>query len=91
VVKKLGYSQFVGSMAGQSSAADRGDPFFGPKLQRRKFILCFDGTGNKFQGNEGDSNSRCNALNQEELELTQAVLKIYSMLDKTDGAQCKSS
>jgi hypothetical protein len=25
--------------------------------KRRKFILCFDGTGNKFQGTAGDSNS----------------------------------
>jgi len=43
-----------------SQAFDLSDPFSGPKLQRRKFILCFDGTGNKFQGNEGDSNSRRN-------------------------------
>ena len=27
-----------------------------PRL-RRKFVLCFDGTGNKFQGTPGDSNS----------------------------------
>jgi uncharacterized protein (DUF2235 family) len=42
----------------QNSAFDPGDPFFGPKLQRRKLILCFDGTGNKFQGNDSDSNSK---------------------------------
>ncbi|RDW77620.1 hypothetical protein BP6252_05673 [Coleophoma cylindrospora] len=39
--------------------------------ERRKFILCFDGTGNKFQGTGGDSN----------------ILKIYSMLDRTDKSQ----
>jgi uncharacterized protein (DUF2235 family) len=51
---------------------DVGDaPFYGPRIARRKFILCFDGTGNKFQGNSGDSN----------------ILKIYSMLDRTDGTQ----
>ena len=33
---------------------------------RRTLILCFDGTGNKFQGNGGDSN----------------IIKIFSMLDR---------
>ena len=33
-----------------------GDEAQTPRL-RRKFILCFDGTGNKFQGTAGDSNS----------------------------------
>jgi uncharacterized protein (DUF2235 family) len=35
---------------------------------KRKFILCFDGTGNKFTGTEIDSN----------------ILKIYRMLDRSD-------
>lgn len=35
---------------------------------KKSLILCFDGTGNKFQGSAGDSN----------------ILKIYSMLDKED-------
>ncbi|KAJ5085034.1 hypothetical protein N7532_009805 [Penicillium argentinense] len=38
----------------------------------KQFILCFDGTGNKFQGNESDSN----------------VLKIFRMLDRSDCNQC---
>jgi hypothetical protein len=41
------------------------DPIFPTK---KSLILCFDGTGNKFQGSAGDSN----------------ILKIYSMLDKED-------
>jgi hypothetical protein len=52
-----------------------GDPFFGQKLQRRKFILCFDGTGNKFQGNEGDSNSRWNIIPRQRLELKYSSLE----------------
>jgi uncharacterized protein (DUF2235 family) len=35
---------------------------------KKSLILCFDGTGNKFQGSAADSN----------------ILKIYSMLDKED-------
>ncbi|KAF2683470.1 hypothetical protein K458DRAFT_305296 [Lentithecium fluviatile CBS 122367] len=38
---------------------------------RRKFILCFDGTGNKFSGTDADSN----------------ILKIYRMLDRNEGDQ----
>lgn len=38
---------------------------------RRKFVLCFDGTGNKFHGTDADSN----------------ILKIYRMLDRDDPAQ----
>lgn len=37
----------------------------------RKFVLCFDGTGNKFHGNDSDSN----------------ILKIYRMLDRTADDQ----
>lgn len=37
----------------------------------RKLILCFDGTGNKFHGNESDSN----------------ILKIFRMLDRTADDQ----
>lgn len=36
---------------------------------RKKLVLCFDGTGNKFQGTTADSN----------------ILKIYRMLDREDG------
>ena len=38
---------------------------------RKKFILCFDGTGNKFSGTDADSN----------------ILKIYRMLDRDDNSQ----
>ena len=39
----------------------------------RKIVLCFDGTGNKFHGDDSDSN----------------ILKIYRMLDRTAKDQCK--
>jgi uncharacterized protein (DUF2235 family) len=42
-----------------------------PGFVRRKFILCFDGTGNKFSGTDSDSN----------------ILKLYRMLDRSDGTQ----
>jgi len=42
---------------------------------RKKLILCFDGTGNKFKGNSGDTN----------------ILKIFRMLDRSSGNQCKDS
>jgi len=42
-----------------------------PQRQRKKFILCFDGTGNKFSGTDADSN----------------ILKIYRMLDRSDESQ----
>ncbi|KAI9759516.1 MAG: hypothetical protein M4579_002275 [Chaenotheca gracillima] len=42
-------------------------PAYGPRRARKKFVLCFDGTGNKFQGDESDSN----------------ILKIFRMLDRT--------
>ncbi|KAJ4300887.1 hypothetical protein N0V90_002975 [Kalmusia sp. IMI 367209] len=38
---------------------------------RRKFILCFDGTGNKFSGTDADSN----------------ILKIYRLLDRNEDDQ----
>ncbi|GME51786.1 short chain dehydrogenase reductase family [Neofusicoccum parvum] len=37
----------------------------------RTFVLCFDGTGNKFCGTDSDSN----------------ILKIFRMLDRRDGSQ----
>lgn len=37
--------------------------------EHKKLVLCFDGTGNKFQGTSADSN----------------ILKIYRMLDREDG------
>lgn len=36
-------------------------------------MLCFDGTGNKFHGDDSDSN----------------ILKIFRMLDRTASDQCK--
>ncbi|KAF2842814.1 hypothetical protein M501DRAFT_984997 [Patellaria atrata CBS 101060] len=41
------------------------------KRERKKFILCFDGTGNRFTGTDTDSN----------------ILKIYRMMDRADGSQ----
>jgi uncharacterized protein (DUF2235 family) len=37
----------------------------------KKFVLCFDGTGNKFSGTDSDSN----------------ILKIYRMLDRNGDDQ----
>lgn len=42
---------------------------------RRKLVLCFDGTGNKFHGDDSDSN----------------ILKIFRMLDRTASDQCEWS
>jgi hypothetical protein len=43
-------------------------PMYGPTQARKTFVLCFDGTGNKFSGTASDSN----------------ILKIFRMLDRTD-------
>ncbi|RAK71882.1 T6SS phospholipase effector Tle1-like catalytic domain-containing protein [Aspergillus fijiensis CBS 313.89] len=43
----------------------------GPAPVRKHFVLCFDGTGNKFCGDESDSN----------------VLKIFRMLDRSKSHQ----
>ena len=39
----------------------------------RKLVLCFDGTGNKFKGDDSDSN----------------ILKIFRCLDREAGDQCE--
>ncbi|KAL2813924.1 hypothetical protein BDW59DRAFT_27504 [Aspergillus cavernicola] len=44
---------------------------FGPARPTKQFVLCFDGTGNKFAGDESDSN----------------VLKIFRMLDRSKPHQ----
>jgi uncharacterized protein (DUF2235 family) len=44
-----------------------------PRNKPRKIVLCFDGTGNKFHGDDSDSN----------------ILKIYRMLDRTASDQCE--
>ena len=44
------------------------------KHRPRKLVLCFDGTGNKFKGDDSDSN----------------ILKIFRMLDRNSSDQCKS-
>ncbi|KAL2808422.1 hypothetical protein BJX63DRAFT_37566 [Aspergillus granulosus] len=44
---------------------------FGPAPPPKQFVLCFDGTGNKFAGDESDSN----------------VLKIFRMLDRSQPHQ----
>lgn len=43
----------------------------GPRPPPKTFVLCFDGTGNKFAGTDSDSN----------------ILKIYRMLDRNEGNQ----
>ncbi|KUI59128.1 hypothetical protein VP1G_06405 [Cytospora mali] len=43
----------------------------GRRHKPRKLVLCFDGTGNRFHGNDSDSN----------------ILKIYRMLDRTADDQ----
>ncbi|KAG5984959.1 hypothetical protein E4U55_002366 [Claviceps digitariae] len=70
------YSPRTRSPRGRSPRAR--SPFSGnaamprePDRQPRKLILCFDGTGNKFHGNESDSN----------------ILKIFRMLDRSAGDQ----
>ncbi len=42
------------------------------RRRARKLVLCFDGTGNKFRGDDSDSN----------------ILKIFRMLDRTADDQC---
>ena len=46
-------------------------PGQGRTHMRKKFVLCFDGTGNKFSGTDADSN----------------ILKIYRMLDRNGDDQ----
>ena len=45
-----------------------GAPIYGPTQAKKTFVLCFDGTGNKFSGTASDSN----------------ILKIFRMLDRND-------
>ncbi|CEO58721.1 hypothetical protein PMG11_03426 [Penicillium brasilianum] len=44
---------------------------FGPFVQPKQFVLCFDGTGNKFAGDGSDTN----------------LVKIYRMLDRSQSHQ----
>ncbi|KAJ6145548.1 hypothetical protein N7470_009443 [Penicillium chermesinum] len=46
-------------------------PAFGPYPPPKQFVLCFDGTGNKFAGDASDTN----------------IVKIYRMLDRSQGYQ----
>ena len=59
----------------RNSVQDRTNPIMTdrphPHRPSKKFVLCFDGTGNKFSGTDSDSN----------------ILKIYRMLDRNDDAQ----
>lgn len=48
-----------------------GPPDLGRTHARKQFVLCFDGTGNKFSGTDADSN----------------ILKIYRMLDRNGDDQ----
>lgn len=47
-------------------ATEGADPSTDTSSGPRRIILCFDGTGNSFQGNESDTN----------------IVKIYQMLDR---------
>lgn len=58
-----------GSTSGEQQGNGAVIQSYGPYRQRKKIILCFDGTGNKFSGTLADSN----------------ILKIYGMLDRTNG------
>lgn len=72
----LRHPQRGGSRPGESGGSSGGDGAFrGGQLcgPRRKLILCFDGTGNKFRGDDSDSN----------------ILKIFRMLDSSANDQCK--
>lgn len=63
------------TMADTTGAASYfGGPQRRGKYNRRKLVLCFDGTGNKFHGDDSDSN----------------ILKIFRMLDRTANDQCES-
>jgi uncharacterized protein (DUF2235 family) len=42
-----------------------------PAPNPRRLVLCFDGTGNKFQGNVSDTN----------------IVKLFQMLDRRDPNQ----
>ncbi|KAJ5242385.1 uncharacterized protein N7469_000712 [Penicillium citrinum] len=44
---------------------------YGPQRQPKQFVLCFDGTGNKFAGDTSDTN----------------IVKIYRMLDRSQSHQ----
>lgn len=58
----------------RSTMADTAQGQQPKRRTHRKLILCFDGTGNKFHGDDSDSN----------------ILKIFRMLDRTANDQCKS-
>ncbi|KAK0346471.1 hypothetical protein LTR02_005090 [Friedmanniomyces endolithicus] len=56
---------------------------------QRSLVLCFDGTGNKFQGTAADSNSMLSLLRASLVRLvnSSSVVKIYSLLDRQDANQ----
>lgn len=78
-----GTSQMAGSQPKPRPYPRRGSTLPGPNWGgadyeqtyssgcKRTLVLCFDGTGNKFKGNSGDTN----------------ILKIFSMLDRRKGDQ----
>ncbi|KAK3385881.1 hypothetical protein B0H63DRAFT_473773 [Podospora didyma] len=54
-----------------TSVMDKGREAHSSRRKPRKIVLCFDGTGNKFHGDDSDSN----------------ILKIFRMLDRTADDQ----
>ncbi|KAK3486912.1 uncharacterized protein B0T23DRAFT_236865 [Neurospora hispaniola] len=65
------FSTHLPSIPVAPPGTDNKDPMTGRNHRPRKIVLCFDGTGNKFQGDDSDSN----------------ILKIYRMLDRTADDQ----
>lgn len=68
------YPQGLSSRAASRSQQDRMEsaaPIQRRSHNRKQFVLCFDGTGNKFSGTDADSN----------------ILKIYRMLDRNGDDQ----
>lgn len=54
-----------------SAVSDLNENLGEPDNGIRRLVLCFDGTGNKFQANESDTN----------------IVKIYQMLQKNESGQ----
>ncbi|KAI2640054.1 hypothetical protein GGS21DRAFT_504835 [Xylaria nigripes] len=65
----------VGDDEGMSTSFDKPPSVYVPAMEQyrspRKLVLCFDGTGNKFRGDDSDSN----------------ILKIFRCLDREAGDQ----
>lgn len=54
---------------------------------RKQFVLCFDGTGNKFSGTEASSYSNTTISYADASQADSNILKIYRMLDRDSDDQ----